>query len=227
MITYYDRTKEIYNTIDTKIDAHYENKRKQAPCSKGCASCCSQFFEISDLEFSIIFEKLMHLDEKRKVYFKDKSETIMSLFKEHWSSFYKEYFSEDTIFLNNSDYYDHPERFEVMLPCIFLSDEGSCEIYNERPSTCRTTGVAFQHFINRGAVCEYIKLGLTTPLWQANLIDIRDDIESIKWIEDDNTEEFKRQYPMFFYVYDMLSNDNFDKYSKQLSTYKSLNWNTD
>lgn len=224
MINYYDRAKKIYIDIDTKVDNHYENKRKQAPCSKGCSSCCSQFFEISDLEFSLIFEKLTSLDEQKKLYYKEKSETLMSIFKEHWPSFYKEYFSKETIMLNNSDYYSHKERFKVMIPCIFLSDEGSCEIYNERPSTCRTTGVAFQYLINPGAVCDYIKLGLATPLWQANLINIRDDIDSIKWIEADNTEHFKRQYPMFFYAYDLLSNDNFDKYNKLLSDYKSFDW---
>jgi len=226
-MNYFDRSKEIYINIDTKIDNHYKNKRKQAPCSKGCSSCCSQFFEISDLEFVVIFEKLKHLDEEKTLYYKDKSETIMSLFKEHWSSFYKGYFSKDTITLNNSDYYNHLDRFNVILPCVFLSAEGSCEIYNERPSTCRTTGVSFQHLINPGAVCGYIKFGLATPLWQANLIDTRDYIDSIKWIEDENTGEFKRQYPMFFFAYDLLSNDNFDKYNKQLLAYKSLNWTND
>jgi|LGVF01.2.fsa_nt_gb Fe-S-cluster containining protein len=196
---------KLYHDIDTAIENHFKVRKKQPPCSNGCASCCSQFFEISELEFELIFEMIdKWTDSDKKELFK-RAEILFETFKEHWPNFARNYFSPDTITLNTDDYYNDPERFEVSIPCVFLSPEGSCTVYDRRPNICRTTGVGFQHLINKGAVCNYIKLGITTPLWQADLRPFRESIEELRWLEDPtDPEKYKRQYPMFYYVHTMI-----------------------
>lgn len=192
----------LYTDIDLAVENHYKGRKKRPPCAKGCSSCCSQFFEISELEFELIFEVIAQWTASQKKELSKNAEIIFTAFKENWSDFYDAYFSPETLALNTNDYYNHPQRFEVSLPCIFLSSEGSCQIYDRRPNVCRTTGVGFQHLINTGAVCDYIKSGITTPFWQADLRPFKVPIEELRWLEDAlNPDMYKRQYPMFYYVY--------------------------
>ncbi|MCK8058520.1 MULTISPECIES: YkgJ family cysteine cluster protein [unclassified Fusibacter] len=204
MNTRLDQLTDLYRKLDETITNHYKGKRLQPPCSKGCSSCCSQFFEISELEFAVIKEQVDSLSQTEKNELSLRAETLMDLFRENWPDFHETYFSKQTIDVVNDDYYQHPDRYEVTLPCVFLSNEGSCTIYESRPITCRTTGVAYQHRINFGSVCDYIRLGVLTPLWQANLIPFKQDIDSFKWLNDLDTGASKRQYPMFYYMYDYL-----------------------
>lgn len=218
----YEKILKLFDDINEKLENHYKGKRRKPPCAKGCASCCSQFFEISELEFAVIYEEIKKLDEKKIYELSNRSMVIYSSFKEHWPKFYADYFLDNNIKRNDDDYYNLSERFEVSLPCVFLSNEGSCDIYNKRPFICRTTGVGFTHLINRGAVCNYIRFGLATPLWQADLRSFMVDIEDIRWIES-STEDmgFKRQYPMFYYVYDLFHGKGDEYYSTILNLYKN------
>ncbi len=201
-----ERTKQLYKEIDSAVHEHYTKRKKQPPCGKGCASCCSQFFEVSEEEFSLIFEYINQLDQQSKNKIQKRADALYTLFKEHWPEFYESYFTNETISKNTDAYYDSEERFSITLPCVFLSDEGGCEIYDVRPLICRTTGVGFQHLINRGPVCNYIKHGLLTPLWQADLRPFVERIESIRWIENENAAEsdYKRLYPLLQYVIDTI-----------------------
>jgi len=216
----YNNIIDLYKQLDDTTKAHYLKKKKQPPCAKGCSSCCSQFFEISELEFSLIFEEIERLSDEKKARLAQKSQYLFSLFQEHWPSFYNDYFTSENSTLNTDDYYKHPERFEVTLPCMFLSDEGNCEIYEQRPIICRTTGIGYQQLVNFGSVCNYIK-GITTPFWQADLRPLRDDIDLVRWLDDpEDSDSYKRQYPMFYYVYDLLIQDNSQKYYRNLESYK-------
>lgn len=217
----YEKALTLFDNIDKKLENHYQGKKRKPPCAKGCASCCSQFFEISELEFSIIYEGIKHLDDNKLSDLSSRSKILYGSFKEHWPQFYADYFNEDNIKRNDDEYYSLTDRFEVAMPCVFLSNEGSCDIYLNRPFICRTTGVGFTHLINRGAVCDYIKKGLLTPLWQADLRSFVTDIEDIRWIESDsNSIGYKRQYPMFYYVYDLFHGKGEKYYADILETYK-------
>lgn len=217
----YDKALTLHQSIDDAVTNHYASKKKKAPCAKGCASCCSQFFEVSELEFLIIFEHLNTLSESEQKQIAEDAETIVHAFKEYWPAFYTEYFSGSLSETVSEDYYSHAERFEINLPCLFLSKEGSCTIYERRPFTCRTTGVGYQHLFNTGAVCAYIRHGLLTPLWQADLRQYREPIDEIRWLPlDDGSESYKRQYPLFFYVYKLYSENLKDHFTARLKRYR-------
>jgi Fe-S-cluster containining protein len=198
------RTLNLYQTIDSRISQHYTAHKKQAPCKKGCSSCCSQFFEISELEYRIIEKALVQLPEESQSLLKTKANVMMEIFSQGWPEFYNSYFTSSTYLNHDEAYYQHPQRYLIHLPCIFLSDEGSCLIYEQRPIVCRTTGVSYIDLFNPGSICNVIKKGLFTPLWQADLRNLKADIEAIRWIKDDSQMGVKRQYPMFFYIYNRL-----------------------
>ena len=217
----YNDTLDLYKRIDDVITAHFRTHKKQAPCAKGCASCCSQFFEISELEFCLIYEFIGHLPAEKQLMFKSNAKTLFSLFEEHWPIFYKTYFTTETIRINSIDYYKHPDRNNIVLPCIFLSSEGACEIYERRPIVCRTTGVGYQYVFNVGAICNVIHLGIFTPLWQANLRNFKTQINRVRWLKDDSSEiGIKRQFPMFYYAYDLLVNEQRAKYETITARYQ-------
>lgn len=223
MKTTYKDTLNLYKSIDQTIEVHFNHRRIQAPCTKGCASCCSQFFEISQLEFTLIAEHISGLPTETQNLFRERATVLLASFQEHWPTFYHSFFTAMTIDLHTEDYYSHEDRFKVVMPCVFLSDEGACQIYERRPIVCRTTGVGYQHLINQGAVCNVIRHGVLTPLWQANLRPYHHAINAIRWLADDsNALGVKRQYPMFYFAYDLLVNKNKYKYDKLLISYQKI-----
>jgi len=205
MKTDIEKTLTLYKKIDETISTHFSTHKKQPPCKKGCSSCCSQFFEISEVEYAIIDDGLHSLSPEAQSRIKMKSQVLVDLFADTWSTFYDDYFSDSTNQLHDEAYYQRPERFEVNMPCVFLSDDGACEIYETRPMVCRTTGGGFLHIFNKDAICSLMPVSLFTPLWQADLRPFKEEIAAIRWLQDDSNMSIKRQYPMFYYVYKSFS----------------------
>ncbi len=196
MPSIYEDTLKLYKQIDAHIASHYKSaKQKPAPCTKGCASCCSQFFEISPVEFLVIQNHLKDIDPTLLDIFKENSTVLMSLFKEYHRDFYEEFFHKDNQFVAQS-YYQHPERFKIHLPCVFLSKEGYCQIYPVRPFVCRTTGVGFKRRFVWGPICNEIRFGYFVHYWQADLRPFVPQIETITSVKLDHVST--RQYPMFY-----------------------------
>lgn len=215
MDTMCQNTLKLYKEIDEHIDHHYKSTKlstyrfsnylsrtflanKQAPCGKGCASCCSQFFEISPVEFKVIQNYLMDIDSCLLAIFRENANILMSLFKEYHSDFFESYFTGLQAESEFQTYYKHPERFKIHLPCVFLSQEGACQIYPVRPLTCRTTGVGFKRRFEWGPICNEIRFGFLAHLWQA---DLRTFIPEINIITSKKIDGFNtRQYPMFYFM---------------------------
>ena len=202
-------TINLYKRIDTKVDTHFKGKKKQAPCAKGCASCCSQFFEISEVEYIII---LNHLKEWNKVKLDNLIEIAdiySQVLEKHHNKFYKKYFSEDAAAeeFSGDHYYRDSERYKIHIPCVFLSEEGACTIYQVRPLICRTTGVGFKHNFEFGNVCREIRSIFWSRRWQADLREFQNDILSVNWLEWNTSMDAsnyqaieRRQYPIFHHI---------------------------
>lgn len=215
------RALSLYTEIDIAIEKHYKSKAKKAPCAKGCASCCSQFFEISELEFALMYETIKTYPLEKQTLLAEKAQIWISVFEDKWPDFYKEFFSSADKAFDEDHYYKHPERFKVHLPCIFLSDEGACEIYERRPLVCRTTGVGYKHNLNFGAICNEIRWGFLSRFWQADLRPFKSAIEAVSWLPPETGDYFdsKRQYPIFYYVYDALVKNPPEVYDAILNRY--------
>lgn len=89
-------------------------------CCKGCSSCCSDFFNVSIVEFFMILQHLRIVSPYEIKIYSDKAKHIV-------------------------EQYDLPEddKFNIdnFTSCIFLDDvNGSCKIYEVRPTMCRLYG---------------------------------------------------------------------------------------
>jgi len=208
------KTLDLYKRIDSKIEAHYKGKKKQAPCAKGCSACCSQFFEISEVEYVIILKHLKEWDKEKLDIVIETAEIYRQVLEKYHNEFYREYFSEiaEEEF-SEKHYYKDPERYRIHIPCVFLSEEGACNIYEYRPLVCRTTGVGYKLNLEFGNVCREIRSIFWARRWQADLREFQNEILSVNWLESkehDDSNEYTtvepRQYPMYYYV-----NESFTK----------------
>lgn len=201
-------TLDLYRKIDMKVEAHYRGKKRQAPCTKGCSSCCSQFFEISEVEYVVILNHLKEWDKGKLDILIEIADIYSQVLEKHHSKFYRKYFSEDTAEEFSANlYYKDPERYKIHIPCVFLSDDGACTIYEVRPLVCRTTGVGYKLNFEFGRVCREIRSIFWAKRWQADLREFQDDIVSVNWLEWDTSGDGtnyqaveRRQYPIFHYV---------------------------
>jgi Fe-S-cluster containining protein len=192
---------ELYHQLDNHIMTHYNSpKQKQAPCAKGCASCCSQFFEISTIEFLVILNQLKTIESDLLETFQENSKVLMSLFKEYHHNFFESYFNDSSPNSVNQTYYQHPERFKIHFPCVFLSKEGACQIYPVRPFVCRTTGVGYKRRFEWGPICNEIHNGFLASFWQVDLRKFLPEIDAISWGVS------LRQYPMFYFMFEYFTN---------------------
>lgn len=233
MPTMYHRLSNLYDRIDAQTHAHFARPgQKQAPCARGCASCCSQFFEISLTEFLMIIHHLKSLPPDQLEGFVDNTRHIIGAFREHYPDFARTYFTSFKFNDGDDRYYSHPQRFAVHMPCPFLSPAGACGIYPVRPLICRTTGVGFKKRFEWGAICNEIRNGFLAHLWQADLRPFNDEITAVCWVATD--DGYMRQYPMFYMLYqffiaqpDLASHplvDDFMKDSVEDYFHKLTNW---
>lgn len=198
---------DLYQKIDEEIMQHFAKSKKKAPCAKGCASCCSQFFEISFSEYQIIKSYILQLESSEQVDLKENSSLLMDVFKKHHPDFYNEYFASPQALENENKYYKNSERFRIHIPCVFLTEAGACSIYAIRPLVCRTTGVSFITKSESGAICREIRSSFWARKWQANLTSLNQEINNFRWSMNDTTDNQPvsiRQYPMFYLVYQTL-----------------------
>lgn len=218
----------LYDSIDMKIASHYRDKKKQAPCAKGCASCCSQFFEISEAEYIIILNHLKEWDKSKLAYIIETANIYSQVLEKHHNKFYEKYFSKDTIGEHSIDldqYYKDSERYKIHIPCVFLSEEGACTIYQVRPFICRTTGVGFKLNFEFGNICREIRSAFWARRWQADLREFQNDILSVNWLEDENSScdaIERRQYPIFHYIKESFKENGHGFSDSRLNSYFEL-----
>lgn len=217
----------LYEKIDVKIAAHYKDKKRQAPCAKGCASCCSQFFEISEVEYIIILNHLKEWDKSKLDTIIETANIYSQVLEKHHNKFYKKYFSKDvTEEFSLDDYYKDSERFKIHIPCVFLSEEGACTIYPVRPLVCRTTGVGFKYNFEFGNICREIRSAFFARRWQADLREFQNDILSVNWMESGEDSSYqaieRRQYPMFHYIKESFQKDGHGFSDARLNNYFDL-----
>ncbi len=185
----------LYERIDSKIESHYKNNPKQPPCAKGCASCCSQFFEVSQAEYALIFNHLKAWTSSQLEELRVKSEVSMLLLQTHHPKFFTEFFVQPSPPETWRKYYKSPERYRIHIPCPFLSEAGACTVYEVRPLICRTTGVGYKLNFEWGSICTEMRFAFLAKRWQADLRAFQDEICAYQ-----NMEPNVRLFPLFYYT---------------------------
>ncbi len=135
-------TREMIPIADT-ITGLGHNIAKQfglsVSCKKGCGVCCCQMAPLSPPETAIIADVVDHLPQARQSEVRRKfSRALETLaragIQDVVSDMYATGADKATVLEINRAY------FELRIPCPFLT-EGSCGIYEHRPSRCREYSV--------------------------------------------------------------------------------------
>jgi Fe-S-cluster containining protein len=218
--SYLGTLKQLYHDIDLAINNHFNDfpdHKKTLPCKDGCSACCSQFFEISEGEalYILYYVSLQSIDFQQKA--KESLDIAFSRFVHEFASFYQSHFKySDTELFDYEAYFNDPIRFEIRIPCPFLSVQGSCTIYPARPIICRTTGSSYTTLDDCGEICEIIPSSLKSHQWQADLRHFQDRIWSFSELslldrDDSSNSPFDsdeiielRQFPLFYSLYELL-----------------------
>ena len=129
---------DITNLIQQEFERNVDKYGSKIQCRRGCSQCCSQIFNITQVDAFVIGEhvKTLPLDKQKEL--KQKA---------------KEYLQEkERKNLNiNAEYSVTPK-----IPCPALGDEGECTIYEARPVVCRRFGMPMYDYKNPGKIyaCE-------------------------------------------------------------------------
>ena len=106
-------------------------------CHHGCSECCRGLFDITLLDALYLKKGFDALSDEIKSAIRNKSQARLDMVASDWPLFVRPWM------LNNIPESD----WDAMMPeedeaaCVFLSEEGSCLVYDFRPMTCRLNGI--------------------------------------------------------------------------------------
>lgn len=146
-------------------------------CGKGCSDCCSQIFQITEIEAAVISRHVKALSPERRAELVERARTYLprrkAILGEHgvieaWGSL--------------------PPK-GTRLPCPALED-GACSIYDDRPMICRKYGIPLYSPKRPGEVnaCE-LNFPKGEEIFDAELVQIQTGMyDRWKAVERDYTE---------------------------------------
>lgn len=109
----------VHKKIDEEIEQQFKNPnvKELVSCKRGCNACCHTQVAVTEGEAALLAERI--LEDNLDINF---ARLLMQAnFSNDSSSFYKLAYQDRA--------------------CVFLSDEGTCQAYDIRPSVCRTNFV--------------------------------------------------------------------------------------
>lgn len=113
----FKRARQVHKIVDEYVEEVFQDKivRELSPCKQGCTNCCYTEVSITEDEAELLVRKInggVIIDHER---LKKQAEV-----------------GDNQFFARLS----YEER-----KCIFLDNNGSCSVYEDRPSVCRTNAV--------------------------------------------------------------------------------------
>ncbi|MGH2575931.1 MAG: YkgJ family cysteine cluster protein [Ignavibacteria bacterium] len=121
---------DISHLIQKEFDRNVKKYGDKIQCRKGCSQCCSQIFNITLLDASIISEHISTLSSERQNELKQKAIDYLE--------------KKESVKLNNSGEFS----LKPKIPCPALGNEGECTIYEARPVICRRFGIPIYDYKN-------------------------------------------------------------------------------
>lgn len=115
--------KNIAKFVHHAIDLHVTNeKAPTTSCKKGCSHCCQQMVFVTDDEAELLYEELNNqsngvIPHSKMVYLQEQAK------------------------YNAGDVFDFWRLPKEKSSCVFLSEEDTCTVYENRPAACRLFSV--------------------------------------------------------------------------------------
>jgi Fe-S-cluster containining protein len=183
------------NEIDQEIDKQKNDNNLSFQCKPGCSECCSQCFCVSETEFVLILDYLIHNWTKEEVL------QVIKNAKEQWSSLYLKDPSftrklQGTVLLKELF---ELEKFKLPFPCIFLNSENCCSIYPIRPLACRVYGVGYLDLLNDNKPCLNISRIFSALDKFVNLTEYEEKVQSFLFFKYGDRVVIRRPTPLFHF----------------------------
>ena len=161
-------------------------------CINGCSECCKDYFFVSENEFLMIVEELLHRGENIKLYMEKAQKNKKIIAEKHPELLEKleKIMPSGGRECLNSSYFRDNENPRDLPACIFLNGQHKCSIYNVRPFICRTYGTT--------EVCQFLSNNHIPLQEQINMM------ENTIIRSDDNQSIMKRPYPLFYWFSEFL-----------------------
>lgn len=150
---------DITSLIQAEFDRNLDIYGDKIQCRKGCSKCCSQIFNITQIDAWIIGEHVRSLPAEQREALQQKARKYLSHLplkgkgtgfsvgeKEHTEGL----FAEGVISSDHPGSSSHPslEKEGSSLYCPALGAEGECSIYEARPVICRRFGMPIYDYKN-------------------------------------------------------------------------------
>ncbi|HEV2417107.1 MAG TPA: YkgJ family cysteine cluster protein [Terriglobia bacterium] len=123
---------ERYLQVAARWAAEFERNRKlhgdKIHCGKGCCDCCSQMFQITEVEAAYISSTIKELPPNRQSEMRARARKYLAQREKLLAS------------RNVPDAWGSLPPPGLRLPCPALED-GACSIYDHRPMICRKYGI--------------------------------------------------------------------------------------
>ena len=132
-----ERYAELLREVDQWFAACLAAHGEHIACSHGCSECCRGLFDITALDALYLrsgFDRLPpEIRENLATKALDRLQQIGSRFPAFTSPWFLNHIPEDE--------WDAIMPDDDETPCVLLSEQGSCLVYEHRPMTCRLHGI--------------------------------------------------------------------------------------
>ncbi|MEG2234049.1 MAG: SEC-C metal-binding domain-containing protein [Oscillospiraceae bacterium] len=191
-----------YQKLDASLKAAEESQDITYICNKGCSSCCSEYFYVSLLEYIYIKHSLLKNNPQLFASLCQKAKIQLERMKTYSKPEYDKLSSKST----DSSIFEDKLNISRFEPCIFLSVNGSCEVYQARPFICRLYGCTIEHNI-----CEKIRHACTDAADNCFKFDLAkkhltafstggDFWQDIDYFRVNKKTKIVRPYPLFYWI---------------------------
>ena len=134
-----------YLTLLGELDAWFARGVAEAGpgvvlCARGCSACCFGPFDISPADAEIVAGAVDRLDPAVRAAVRARTAEQLARYAAMAPTWRAPWDVDDM----GDDAFDRLTEGLANLPCPALSPEGSCLIYEDRPATCRMTGLSME-----------------------------------------------------------------------------------
>ncbi|MDD2853100.1 MAG: YkgJ family cysteine cluster protein [Desulfuromonadaceae bacterium] len=132
-----DRYGALLREVDAWFQQCQERHPEQIACHNGCSSCCRGLFDITLLDAYYLRYGFNALPIDQKIDIRQAASQLLALLSRVNTMFVKPWL------LNSipEEQWDALMPEEDETPCLLLSKDGRCLVYEYRPMTCRLNGI--------------------------------------------------------------------------------------
>lgn len=185
--------------VNQAFDSAVQASGVKSFCSTSCSICCDALFPVSEESFLFIVDNLCHGDfsllEDHIKHAWEISEIVQRDFPDYWKQLTEKMPSIRGTQPPDLRYWGGDFELNSSLPrCMFLSEEGKCQIYDYRPHICRSFGTSYG--------CEISNNDLVAKEEHQEMYEAYNYI-----VSSNNQRIMKRPYPLFYWFTHFLEYD--------------------